>query len=61
MVLQAEAKELELTKENGKPYKHFKCKLIQPDETLGDTMDFSKETIEKSMKVGWETAKRILK
>jgi len=49
-----------LTKENGKPYKYYECKIIQPDESLGDTMDFSKRAILMRMDAGWDKARQVL-
>ena len=34
--------------------------MIQPDEILGDTLDFSREAIEMRMDAGWEKAKEVL-
>lgn len=60
MVKQAEKHGLTLKKENGDPFKYFKCQLIEPDETLDDTLDFSSAAIKRSMDAGWEKAKRVL-
>ena len=44
----------------GKVYKAYDYKLIEPDEPLGDTLDFSKETIQMRMDAGWEKARQVL-
>lgn len=49
-----------LHNEKGKPYKYYDCKIIQPDEPLGDTLDFSKETNEMRLQAGWEKARQVL-
>lgn len=59
-VKQAEAQGAILTKENGRPFKYYDCKIIQPDEYLGDTMDFSTRATLMRMDAGWEKAREIL-
>ncbi len=59
-VQEAEAASLTLHNEKGKPFKYYSYKIIEPDQPLGDTLDFSRETIQKSMKAGWEKAKEVL-
>ncbi len=49
-----------LHNEMGKPYKYYNYKIIQPDEPLGDTLDFSKETNEMRLQAGWEKARQVL-
>ncbi len=58
-VKEAQAAGVTLHNEKGKPYKYYDCKIIQPDEELGDTLDFSKEAIEMSIKAGWEKARQV--
>jgi NTE family protein len=50
----------DLTNPQGKPYKRYKYRLIEPDEPLGDTLDFSRATLNRSMEAGWEKAKEVL-
>jgi NTE family protein len=59
-VKEAETQGAVLTKENGKPYKYYDCKIIQPDDSLGDTMDFSTRAILMRMDAGWEKARQVL-
>lgn len=47
-------------KNKGKKYKAYECKIIEPDEDLGDTLDFSPQVIDDRMKKGREKAKQIL-
>jgi len=58
-VKEAAAHGVMLTKENGKPYKYYDYKIIQPDEPLGDTIDFSKGAILMRMDAGWDKARRV--
>ena len=44
----------------GKQYKAYNYKLIEPEEPLGDTLDFSPEMIRLRMDAGWETARKVL-
>jgi NTE family protein len=43
-----------------KPLKYFECKIIEPDEPLGDTLDFSQPTIQHSWKIGTRRAREVL-
>ncbi len=43
-----------------KPLKYFDCKIIEPDEALGDTLDFSQPTIQRSWKIGTRRAREVL-
>jgi len=45
---------------SGKPYKYFECKVIEPTEPLGDTLDFNQEAIQASLRHGAERAKEVL-
>jgi NTE family protein len=59
-VREAQLAGVTLHNEKGKPYKYYDYKVIQPDEVLGDTLDFSKETIEMRIQAGWEKARQVL-
>jgi NTE family protein len=59
-VKEAAAQGVTLTKENGDPYKYYECKIIQPDEPLGDTMDFSTRATLMRMDAGWAKAREVL-
>jgi NTE family protein len=59
-VQEADAKGVKLHNENGKEYKYYNYKIIEPDEPLDDVMDFSKQAVERSMAAGWEKAKEVL-
>jgi NTE family protein len=58
-VKEAEIQGVILTNEDGKPYKYYDYKIIQPDESLGDTLDFSTRSILMRMDAGWEKAKTV--
>lgn len=49
-----------LTNIKGKPYKWYKCTIIEPKEPLGQMLDFSRNRVEKSKEAGWLRAKEIL-
>lgn len=59
-VKEAEDAGFTLHNENGKPYKYYDYKIIQPDEYLGETIDFSSDINQVRMEAGWEKAKQIL-
>ena len=59
-VLEAAAAGVTLHNEHGKPYKYYKAVIIEPDEPLGDTLDFSREALERRMEAGWEKARQVL-
>lgn len=59
-VLEASEKGVKLHNEEGKEFKYYDCKIIEPDKPLGDTLDFSRETLDNSMKAGLEKAKEVL-
>ncbi len=45
---------------SGRPIKYFEYKVIKPDLPLGDVLDFSQPSIQRSIKAGWEQAKAVL-
>lgn len=49
-----------LHNEAGKPFKYYDCKIIQPEAPLGDTLDFSPESVRRSMDAGRAQAQKIL-
>jgi NTE family protein len=59
-VEEAAAHGVTLHNENGKPYKHYEYRLIEPRETLGDSLDFSRESLDRYMELGWERAREVL-
>jgi NTE family protein len=61
LVKQAQAQGFVLyNPDNGKPYKWYDCKVIEPDEPLGDTLDFSQATIQRSIEAGVRKARQVL-
>lgn len=50
----------ELTNPEGKVYLRYDYHIIEPDESLGDTLDFSRAALERHMQAGWEKAKEVL-
>jgi NTE family protein len=59
-VLEATEHGAVLHNEFGKPFKYYDCAIIEPDEPLGDTLDFSEAAIMQRMQAGWEKAKEVL-
>jgi NTE family protein len=45
---------------SGRPLKYYECKIIEPLEPLGDTLDFSQEAVQGSMHAGVERARQVL-
>ncbi len=43
----------------GKPYKDYKCLIIEPTEHLGSILDFSHDAVETSKQMGWDRAKEV--
>jgi len=43
----------------GKPYKEYKCLIIEPTEHLGLILDFSHASVERSKQMGWNRAKEV--
>jgi NTE family protein len=41
-----------LTNDKGKPYKYYEAIVIEPESPIGDTLDFSRETLEMRMQAG---------
>jgi len=61
LVLEAQAQGVTLHHPvSGRPLKYYQCKIIEPTETLGDTLDFSQEAVQKSLKAGVERARQVL-
>jgi len=46
--------------DSGRELKYYDCKIIEPLLPLGDTLDFSQATIQRSLKAGWERAIQVL-
>jgi len=61
LVQQAAAKGLTLTHPRiGRALRDIPCYVIDPDYDLGDTLDFSQETIQASLKAGVRRAREVL-
>ena len=44
---------------SGKPLKYFECKIIEPVTPLDDTLDFSQEAVQRSLKAGFQRAAEV--
>lgn len=45
---------------NGRPLKYYETHIIEPLHELGDTLDFSQASVQKSMQAGLERARLVL-
>jgi NTE family protein len=45
---------------NGKELRYFEAKVIEPLAPLGETLDFSQPSVQRSLHLGWERAKVVL-
>lgn len=46
--------------ESGRALKYFECKIIEPQAPLGETLDFSQEAVQRSLRAGVERARQVL-
>ncbi len=44
----------------GKPYRYYKCLIIEPEEHLGNLLDFSQDAVATRVEKGWNRAREIL-
>jgi NTE family protein len=58
-VREAAAQGFALNNPKGKPYREYKNLIIEPTEHLGWILDFSHESIERSMEMGWNRARDV--
>jgi NTE family protein len=60
LVEQAAREGFTLKNKRGEPYRYFKWHVIEPDEPLDDTLDFSTEALKRSIARGREKARAVL-
>jgi NTE family protein len=60
IIKQAADNNFYIEKENGKFYKHYGLYHIDPDDDIGDMLDFSKESINSRIDKGFNKAKSVL-
>jgi hypothetical protein len=60
MVQEAEAHGVTLHGHSGNVLKYYEARLIEPIAPLGDTLDFSQASVQRSLQAGWEQAQRVL-
>ncbi len=58
-VREAAAHGVTLNNPKGKPYKEYRNLIIEPTDHLGWILDFSRESVNRSMEMGWERAKEV--
>jgi NTE family protein len=61
LVRQGHEAGIALKKQDGTPYRYCRITVIEPAEPLGDTLDFSQESIRQRMKQGEEMARRAIR
>lgn len=59
-VQEASEKGVTLHNVKGKPYKWYRCTIIEPTERLGSMLDFSRQALDRHMEAGWERAREVL-
>jgi NTE family protein len=59
-VQEAEALGGALTNREGKEYRAYEYYIIEPDEPLGDTLDFSRDVLNMRLEAGWRKAYQVL-
>lgn len=60
LVQQAAAQGALLFRDDGTPYRYFPISVIQPDSSLGDVLDFSREAIRDRIEAGRRAASALL-
>lgn len=58
IILQAKDKGFELKRKNGKPFKAYKTILINPEDYLGDVLNFEQFAIQPRIKAGYLAAEK---
>ncbi len=58
-VREAAAHGLTLSNPKGKPYREYRSIIIEPVDHLGWILDFSRESVERSMEAGWRRARDV--
>ncbi|MEW5874132.1 MAG: patatin-like phospholipase family protein [Candidatus Zixiibacteriota bacterium] len=59
-VLEAGHHKVDLHNGKGRPYKYYEPVIIEPEEDLDDTLDFSHAAIQRSLEAGYQRAKAVL-
>lgn len=60
LVRQGQEAGLTLKKQDGTPYRYCRITLVEPEQPLGDTLDFSQESIRWRMNQGEEMARKAI-
>ncbi|HTK04421.1 MAG TPA: patatin-like phospholipase family protein [Candidatus Eisenbacteria bacterium] len=60
LVDQAAAAGLTLMNPKGRPFRRYDITIIDPDERLGETTDFSPAQVRRALDAGWEKARKVL-
>lgn len=59
LVKQAESANVALKKPDGTPYVAYRSYYIQPEENIGDVLDFSRPTLDAWIRTGYQTAEAV--
>jgi NTE family protein len=60
LVQDAAERGITLYSRSGKPLKYYEFKIIQPDTSLGDTLDFTQTSVQRSLRAGAIKARQVL-
>jgi NTE family protein len=60
LVGQAEAQGATLRNNDGRPFRRVPLHVIEPDDRIGETTDFSRAHAKRAFDAGWEKAKKVL-
>ncbi|UCG38753.1 MAG: patatin-like phospholipase family protein [bacterium] len=58
-VLEAAERGVVLTNVKGKPYRHYRYMVIEPEKHLSPLLDFSHDTVMRNMELGWQRARAV--
>lgn len=59
LVLQAAEQGVTLRDEEGRPYRHVPITIVRPIDEVGDTLDFSRASIERRLQQGFEMGANV--
>ncbi len=59
LVKQAESADFELKKPDGTPYVAYRSHYIEPEENIGETLDFSRATLDARIRKGYQAAEEV--
>ena len=60
LVQQAEQKNITLKSKSGEPLKYYELMIVEPPEPLGNTLDFSRDQLDRLLQMGREAARKAV-